>query len=180
LTKHIPLYLFGLVLTLFTSCGEQTANNQNATNDPDSLNGKENYVNPVDGKTYSAKGGFTKYEPDGGVKPVSGTVKTLNIVLLTEQDKLERIIGVERLANFIKSMDTIVDREFAGVKEKGEILIQFTLYADKKPSTIISFSGNVDTLCLSKTANEIDRLSASARTLEDSCTYQSHYGVNIK
>jgi len=144
------------------------------------LNGKSSYVNPVDGKVYSTDSGFKKYEPDAGIKPANGPVKTLNIVLLTDQNKLENIIGVKKLASFIKSTDSIVYSQFSEAKEKGEILVQFTLYSDKKPKVEVSFSGSIDTLYLRRAVTEINNRSSQARTLKDSCVYQSHYGVNFK
>lgn len=49
--------LLYIALTLFTSCTENNTSNQiNATNNPDSLTGKNTYVNPVDGNTYYTNG----------------------------------------------------------------------------------------------------------------------------
>jgi hypothetical protein len=176
--RQITFYS-GLALLVLISCSENKTSNQNAvTNNPDSLAGKSTYENPADGKTYSTDGKYKEYTPEDGVKPVSGPVQPLNVILLTDQNKIPGIISIDKLADFIKDIDNTVIKELAGVKEKGQIILQFTLYADKKPKVGLSYKGDLKTENLNKVSQKVEQSSLGIRTEKDSCMFQSHYGVN--
>jgi hypothetical protein len=171
--------LLYIALTLFTSCTENNTSNQiNATNNPDSLTGKNTYVNPVDGNTYYTNGEFKDYTPEGDIKPASGPIQLSNVVLLTEQNKIPDIIPVEKLANFIKGVDTVVIKELTGVKESGQIILQFTLYSDKKTMVQLSYNGDFKTKNLEGVSEKVKQFSLNTRTYKDSCIFQSLYSVN--
>jgi hypothetical protein len=176
--KQNPI-IAGVLLTLLMACTENKPTKQSAaTDNPDSLTGKSTYVNPVDNKTYTTSGQFEEYAPEGGVQKVDGPVQMLKIVLLTDQQQLPDIINIEKLANFIKGADTVVFRQFTGVKDSGQVLVQFTLHANKKPTIGISYSGTIQAKDLKAVSNKIEQYSSNTRTQKDSCIFQCLYGIN--
>jgi len=178
--KPTTLYV-ALALALLSSCAQnKTVTPITATSNPDSLAGKSTYVNPADGKTYTTDGEYKKYTPEDGVKTANGPVQPLNVVLLTEESKIPAIINIDKLADFIKGVDTVVIKNLTGIKESGQIILQFTLYADKKPKQTISFKGNFKSTNLNTLSQKVDQYSADTRTQKDSCIFQTVYGVNEK
>jgi hypothetical protein len=172
-------FLFSLLLISIASCsGNKTQQLQNATSNPDSLIGKNTYVNPNDGKTYTSEGAFKEYSPEGGVMPSSGNVRPVNIVLLTNQNELESIVGIDNLANFIKGADEVVKKELTNTKEAGRIMIQYTLYVHKKPDISLSYDGNFLKKDLQRVSDKLEKYSANNRIKRDSCIFQNIYEVN--
>jgi len=166
-------------LALVISCSENRASKQNSvTNNPDSLIGKKTYVNPVDGKSYTTDGEYKEYTPEGGVKTKSGPVQPLNVVLLTEQSKIPAIISIDELAEFIKGVDSVVIKQLSDVKDTGQIILQFTLFSDKKAKVAISYQGSIKTEHLNELSKKIEVFSFNIRTQKDSCVFQSVYGLN--
>jgi hypothetical protein len=178
--KQVLLTL-AAAFAIFSSCSENKNNKStkqiNATDNPDSLKGKNIYVNPVDNKTYETEGEFEEYHPDE-LKKYEGSVQPLNIVLLTDQNKIPLMIPIDTLAEFIKGADAIVMKQLASVKEKGQILVQFTLFANKKAKIGMSYKGDLKTKDLSAVSNKLEKYSSAIRTKYDSCVYQSIYGIN--
>jgi hypothetical protein len=174
-------FYIGLALALITSCSENKTSKQNTvTGNPDSLAGKNTYVNPADGKTYYTNGKFKEYTPEGVVKSVSGPVQPLYGVLLTDQKTIRSIINIDKLANFMKGVDKIAIKELSSVKESGQFILQFTLYSDKKPKVDLSYKGELKTKDLNKLSGKVEQFSLDTRTEKDSCIFQSVYGVNEK
>lgn len=171
-----------LALALLSSCTENNNNAKptTATSNPDSLAGKSTYVNPADGKTYTTDGEYKKYTPEDGVKKVSGPVQPLNVVLLTDQSAIPAIINIDKLADFIKGVDNVVIKDLATVKDSGQIILQFTLYAHKKPGLVLSYKGNFKNVQLNELSQKVDLYGKDIRTQKDSCIFQSVYGVNEK
>jgi len=176
--KQNPV-IAGVLLSLLISCSENKPTEQStATNNPDSLAGKSTYVNPVDNKSYTTDGQFKEYTPEGGVTRVEGPVQPLNVVLLTDQQLLPNIISIEKLADFIKGADTVVIKQLTPVKESGQVLIQYTLYANKKPTIGISYKGTIQPKDITAVSNKIEQYSDHIRTQRDSCIFQCIFGIN--
>jgi hypothetical protein len=174
------LLVSGTLLAILFSCSENKAGNQQlATNDPDSLTGKRTYVNPVDNKTYTTEGEFQEYQPEGGVIPVDARVQP-KIVLLTDQEAIAGMIDIEKLANFIKGENEIVIKQFHTAKEKGQLIVQYTLHADEKAAFVISYNGDFKRKDLAEVSNKIEQYSNTIRTQKDSCVFQCVYSINEK
>jgi hypothetical protein len=168
------------LLTILSSYSEnKPANQQLATNDPDSLTGKSTYVNPVDNKTYTTEGEFKEYQPERGVIPVDGPVQP-QIILLTDQEAIAGMIDIEKLANFIKGANEIVIKQLHTVKEKGQLIVQYTLHADKKAKFVISYNGDFKRKDLTEVSNKIEQYSNTITTQKDSCVFQCVYRINEK
>jgi hypothetical protein len=173
-------FILSILIALLISCSENKPANQNtATNDPDSLTGKSTYVNPVDNKAYTTEGEFKEYKPEGGVVPVEGPVQP-QIILLTDQDRIARSIDIEKLGYFIKGTNELVIKQLNEVKEKGKIIIQFTLYANKKATIGISYNGDIKTKDLTEVSKKVEQYSSSIRTQQDTCIFQCVYSINEK
>lgn len=149
-----------------------------ATSNPDSLPGKEAYANPIDKNTYVAEKGWKTYHPEGGVKWDAGSVQMEKIILLTDQQILPSLISIDSLGDYVNGIKTIVLKQLANVKEKGEVMIQYTLYAGKKPNIRLSYKGGLNEQPLFALKDLIDAKSRSVRTMKDSCVFQVLYSVN--
>ncbi|OQP53422.1 hypothetical protein A4H97_23530 [Niastella yeongjuensis] len=174
------------ILVILTSCKENKSTKETestkqiiATDNPDSLIGKKAYVNPVDNKTYQTEGEFKEYHPDE-YKKYDGPVQPLQIILLTDQNKIPAMINIDTLADFIKGADDVVIKQLAAVKDTGEILVQFTLFANKKAGIRMSYKGNLKTKDLTLVSNKLEAYGSRIRTKNDSCILQGLYGINEK
>jgi hypothetical protein len=147
-------------------------------NDPDSLIGKNNYANPVDGKVYAGSGKFEEYTPEEGTPKPKGPNYLKNITLLTSQQELPAIISIDTLAAFIKGEEAVVLKEMNGITAVGRLLIQFNLYHATKPTVTLSYDGDFDKKQLSKLDASLHQYCDHHRTQKDSAVYQILFMVN--
>lgn len=188
--------MLGTLLVLLAACGDKTRPSATvdetstvttatgtgiataATSNPDSLPGKDAYVNPIDKNTYVSEKGWKTYHPEGGVKWDAGSVQMEKIILLTDQQILPSLISIDSLGDYVNGIKAIVLKQLANVKEKGEVMIQYTLYAGKKPNIRLSYKGGLNEKPLFALKELIDAKSKSVRTVKDSCVFQVLYSVN--
>lgn len=189
-------FILSTLLVLLAACGEHpqpsgavsetsavTTATENgiataATSNPDSLPGKDAYVNPIDKNTYVSEKGWKTYHPEGGVKWDAGSVQMEKIILLTDQQILTSLISIDSLGDYVNGIRAIVLKQLANVKEKGEVMIQYTLYAGKKPNIRLSYKGSLQEQPLLALKDKIDVRSKDIRTMKDSCVFQVLYSVN--
>lgn len=169
-------FILSALVALLAACGQNTQHA--ATSNPDSLSGKTAYVNPVDNNTYVSEKGWKEYKPEDGVKWDPGTVQMEKIVLLTDQTILPSLINIDTLGDYINGIKEVVLKELAPVKEKGEVMIQYILYAAKKPQIRLSYKGNLEEQTLFDLKDLIGEKSKNRRTIKDSCSFQVLYSVN--
>ncbi len=150
------------------------------TSSPDSLEGKQVYLNPADGNTYSTPGAFKTYEPEGGITPQYGPAVLQKIILLTDERTLERVISIDTLTHYLDSDSNTLATVFKDYKQKGDLLIQFTLYDRKQPKITVSYDGSFDTIILRQLDNRLQRNCSYYRTNTDSCTYQTLYSTGTQ
>lgn len=175
----MKLALIIILFAIISSCtNNRTKETKTITEVADSLDGKDGYLNPVDNKIYIAERGFKEYNPEDGVRKYEGRVQPINIVLLTDQNELEKVITVQELSDFIGGADSIMMKELANVKDSGQILFQYSLYADKKAKIDLSFKGVFKNEDLNRVFQEIELYSDEIRTERDSFLFQCIYAVN--
>ena len=144
--------------------------------DPKELSGKKNYANPADGKVYASDQEWKRYSPADPVVQ-TGAIKMEQVILLTEQGKIPTLIGVERLAEFIKKAEALVKESMEGSEKEGEMLVQVTLKEKASPGVDISLTEHVDEQKASLIYASIASLS-EYRTTRDSCAFQLHFTIN--
>ncbi len=88
------------------------------------------YVNPVDGTRLTAEGGWKTYQPQGR-EPVEGQ----RIVLLSDEQALERAISTERLSAYIKTLFLLM------VEARGSLSPELVVQVDLEPSRPPQFTG---------------------------------------
>lgn len=86
------------------------------------------YLNPIDGKTYVAPGGWRTYQPQPGVKrePADEKVKLEHVRLLTPEDEIASRTSIEDLAKFIKRAEQIASKVFGKSDKRLKLLVEFT------------------------------------------------------
>lgn len=156
--------------------GNQDMKNNNLTNSPDDLSGKDTYVNPVDNKTYQTEGEWKEYTPEGK-RIGQGNVQTKQIILLTNENDIESRISVERLAEFIKNAEGIIYQEFNESDKKGELLIQFNINDTGIPKVSISLKDDVDEEITAQVDERLKEITGYA-TNQDSVLFQLHISIN--
>ena len=159
----------------FMSCSENKTSNAQATGNPDSLEGKQVYLNPADGKAYSSAGAFKSYGPEGGVVPQYGPAVLKKVILLTDEHTLEQVVDIDTLDHYFSVDSNTLSTVLKDYKKEGELLIQFTLYAGKKPQIIVSYDGDFDKATLQQVNDQLNRNCSYYRVRKDSCTYQALY-----
>ncbi len=173
------LIIITFLFAIFSSCSDGNSTEQETiTGNPDSIGGKRTYLNPVDNKAYVTEGEFETYTPDDGVKKLDGSVQPINIILLTDQNELEKVISVQDLSDFIGGVEDILINDFSSVKDSGQILFQFTLYSDKRAKTDLSYNGDFKNKDLNNVFQKIEQYGNDIRTQRDSCVFQCNYAVN--
>jgi len=90
------------------------------------------YWNPIDSKGYSAE--WQTYQPQGrhGGDPARRTLS--HIRLLNEQRLYEGEVGIQRLAEFCKAIEAVVNRLGNKGASKYQLLIEVTVSPKKPPS----------------------------------------------
>lgn len=174
--KSVWAILLLLGLSACRSTG--SAGERDATNDPDSLTGKNTYVNPVDGKEYSTEGEFVEYIPEGGVKEQEGRVRSGGIILLTSESELSNMISVEELADFIKEVDALIVQELAEVEEQGKLVIQFTLHSEQASVISMGYEGELNEDELGTLFTQVEAFTQPFQVRQDSAVFQSVYYLN--
>ena len=161
-----------------TSCtSDGLPNNKTVAADPDSLIGKNTYVNPADGITYSTDGEFVEYSPEDGIKKLNGSVQPSGLVLLTDQYELENIIDINYFIEIIKGIDAIVVDELASVKEQGKVVLQINLYTDRVTEIHLACEG-VNSDDLGGVYKTVEKYCKDIKTKRDSCIFQNIYILN--
>ncbi|MFT5823992.1 MAG: hypothetical protein ACI8ZM_005258 [Crocinitomix sp.] len=169
------------IIGTFTSC-QQVDNDQNmekettATNNPDSLDDKNAYLNPVDSNIYISEGEWETYAPEVP-RTNDGNVQTKQIILLLDDAQMEARISIETLAEFIKVAEEIIYTEFENSDKIGELLIQFTLNETGIPGVATSLTDGVDRDKTSEINNKLKAI-RGFETKKDSVPFQLHIGIN--
>ncbi|RAJ83285.1 hypothetical protein CLV59_103249 [Chitinophaga dinghuensis] len=146
--------------------------------EPDSLIGKNNYANPVDGKVYASSEKFKEYTPDGGTRKPKGPNYVKNVTLLTTQQEVPGIVSIDTLAEFIKGQEAFVLKNIQGIKTVGRLLIQFHLHHGAKPTVMVSYDGDFDKNQLQQLDADLRQYCVNHRTKKDSVVYQMLFMVN--
>ncbi|PSK92607.1 hypothetical protein [Taibaiella chishuiensis] len=178
--KTLLLCLCLPVSGLLSCSGNKTSGRAGITSNPDSLEGKQVYLNPADGNTYSTSGAFETYGPEGGTTPKYGPAVLQKIILLTDEPTMERVISIDTLDSYFDADSNTLAAVFKDYKQEGDLLIQFTLYAGKQPLIIVANNGNFDTAILRHLDNALQRNCSYYRTRMDSCTYQAFYRIGTQ
>lgn len=178
--KHrLPIVSLCLLGTaLLTSCGNDHKHAVKSTSNPDSLENKQAYVNPVDSMTYGSDGEWKRYEPETAAPQPAGANSMKKVILLTNQHVLRGLISIDLLVKEIQYNERLTLKEMEGTKEKGEILMQHTIYANKGPKVLISIKGDLDPVKISQIKEKLEKDEEHIRTSKDSCSYQLHYLIN--
>ncbi|NOQ72720.1 MAG: hypothetical protein GQ574_11990 [Crocinitomix sp.] len=169
------------IIATFTAC-QQVDNDQNmekktiATDNPDSLDDKNTYLNPVDSNIYFTEGEWETYAPEVP-KINKGIVQTKQIILLLDDAQMEARISIDTLAEFIKVAEEIIYTEFEDSDKVGELLIQFTLHETGIPGVAISLTDDVDRDKTSEINNKLKAI-RGFETKKDSVPFQLHIGIN--
>jgi hypothetical protein len=146
--------------------------------DPSKLDGATAYANATDGKVYGAE--WKKYTPEQGMDKPGGPNSLKQIVLLTEQAKVQQRIELDTLASYMRNSENLVLDELTGSKDTGEILVQFTLLPRRQPDIMLSYKGKLDDDALNRLRLKLNASSRWFRTIKDSCAYQLHFLVNTR
>jgi hypothetical protein len=178
--KHVQ-FIFITLLSLMYSCTDNKKSQlENATDDPNNLAGKNTYMNPVDGKIYSfsstaVTSTSTKINSD---RFVNTNITPTSLVLLTSKSKIEGIIGFDKLASFVSSTDSVFIEELSSSKEIGKIIVQYTLYAHKKPEISLSYDGDFSNKTLQNVSDKLESFCTKQRTIKDTCVFQNVFEIN--
>lgn len=143
--------------------------------DPSELSGKYIYINPVDGYTYESEGQWKTYNKKD-TPHIEGRILLKPIILLSNQNDMERIVGIERLASFIKLNESVIKKELSGIAGEGEVLIQFTLNTNTTEIQM-SFKGGLDSETLGNVLKELMIVCKHQTSFEDQYIYQLHYQI---
>jgi hypothetical protein len=103
---------------------------------------EETYRNPVDGRTYTAEGGWRTYEPMGGVVESQEKVSLGTIRLLQDNATIGARTTAEKLAAFIDSAVAAGADVFANHTSPITLLVQFHCLPQKH-SVRLAYDGNV-------------------------------------
>lgn len=108
----------------------------------------EHYLNPIDGKDYQPKKGWTTYSPSGestDTRPPTTSGKSVDvnhIVLLTPEDLLARAVSVETLSEYIKLLEKAAIAELSKMHPKTKQTV--TVQCDLSPGSIAEFKVAVE------------------------------------
>lgn len=105
---------------------------------------QERYDNPVDGRTYTAPGGWNEYRPGTGTKvdAPQGKVRTQHVRLLNAQSDYEGNVSVPAMAELIKRVEREAGAAFANAP-KGSVLVQINC-APGSQTVKLGSQGNID------------------------------------
>lgn len=104
-------------------------------------------------------------------------VKAKELVLLSEKSDIARIVGVHRLAHFVKKSKGIVMDELSATRDSGEVFVEYTLYRDRLPAVKVWSKGTLQKASMDKLQERLKRESVYY-TQEDSFSYQILFDVN--
>jgi len=123
-----PRLPFTALITSATliSCGEAPPEQPVPASENVEQTSGDSFVNPVDGRTYTAEGGWKEHQPETPRPPSASKVTNQGIRLLTEQDKIAEATSVESLAAFIEKIEAVVVAAVPADEVSGAIMIQFT------------------------------------------------------
>lgn len=108
------------------SCSEDPSDPPVSAPEKAERSSEETFVNPVDGRTYTAEGGWKEHQPETPRPPSATKVTNQGIRLLTEQDKIAEATSVESLAAFIEKIEAMVVAAVPADEVSGAIMAQFT------------------------------------------------------
>ena len=89
-------------------------------------NATASYSNPIDGKTYTAPGGWTTYQPEGGVRRSKDRIQNGGVRLMTASSAVSERTTVESLAAFIERIEGTAQKTLESTVDEATILAQFT------------------------------------------------------
>lgn len=115
-----------MILGFLMSCSESPSEQAVSTRETVEEIPDEAFVNPVDGRTYTAEGGWKEHKPETPRVPSSAKISNNGVRLLTEQSKIAELIPVESLASFIQEIEAIVVAVVPKEEVAGAIMVQFT------------------------------------------------------
>jgi hypothetical protein len=104
-------------------------------------------------------------------------VKAKELVLLSEKSEIGRIVGVHKLAHFVKKSKGIVMDELSATRDSGEVFVEYTLYRDRLPAVKVWSEGTLQKASMDKLQERLKRESVYY-TQEDSFSYQILFDVN--
>jgi hypothetical protein len=107
------------------------------------------YLNPVDGKTYVAPGGFKTYQPEVPRNTLGQRISTIGVILLTSQADLQERTSVQDLSVFLKSVEAKAYEVLARNKSAMVVLVQFNC-APGKCAVKLASQGEAESATLQK------------------------------
>lgn len=117
----------------------------------DTSQSSKQYQNPVDGKTYTANGGWQDYSPQNP-QPAgpNARVKLGDVRLLTDQTTIAANISSEDLSNYIKAVVSALEPVAEETQTPFQVMLQFELKPAEKVSIQIASQGEVGNEILQK------------------------------
>jgi len=108
----------------------------------------EKYENPVDGRTYTAPGGWQTYNPRGDRRPSQGKIRLDHVRLLSSQSEFGSNVGNEALIAYIQLIEKQATEVFAESKA-GVVLVQVNS-APEHQEIQLAYQGEVDELLIAR------------------------------
>ena len=106
-----------------------------------SVNAQETYVNPVDGKSYTADS-WMIHKPQTQEPQQTGPIQMSGMVLLTEEHVIENNLNIHDLVAFIDRVKLAVE-QISSTNEEGELLLQFELNSSENFNLKMSYAGDL-------------------------------------
>lgn len=109
------------------------------------------YQNPIDGKTYTANGGWQNYSPQNP-QPAdpNAKVKLEGVRLLNDQDTIAANLSTEDLSSYVKAVTTALEPVALEAKTPFQVMLQFELKPSEKATIQIASQGEVTDEILQK------------------------------
>jgi hypothetical protein len=102
----------------------------------------QSYDNPIDKRSYTTRGGWQTYSPEGGVQLSTEKVVLDSIRLLQAQEEISSRTTTEELSSFIKRAQGAASEVFAHYEKPATLLVQFTC-TPQKHVVDIAYQGEV-------------------------------------
>lgn len=136
------------------------------------------YQNVPESGEFIAEKPTGKFSQEERIKNVDGPVRLIDFISLTNEKQLEEIISKDALDDVVEKTTSAITSVFKKTKDKGQVILQFTLYKDKKPLLGLAVKGYLKETELNVVYDEVSLQTKETRTKKDSCVFQTIYSIN--
>lgn len=144
----------------------------------DNTQDNNQYLNPIDGKTYVTNGQWQDYQPQNP-QPVAQDSKVVldHVRLLTDQNTMSANLSTERLSQYIKDVATAVTEAVGETLTPFQIMLQFELSPSDTPKLQLADQGGADNSVLQKVYDATLAVTAPSPSAQ-ALSFQVMFNVN--